>query len=289
MQKKNQPGKPSSPFGSGVVQRSDDYIPPETEETEEEKAEQEEQEESKDAALSTPKRGLAFRDPEQISLLDYIPKGTLKHLTEAQKDGLENFRNEGPYWMNAAIICRDHLCVYKEKCPLFIHKVARPVGEDCPIERSQMDTMRAVLLSRLPPNEQEDPFTRIMIEDLVMIQIVEARAMGDFAIEGTFEVDDVRGYNPSTNQEIVAKVVHRAVAVLEKTGKRKDRLLAKLLATPKDRADAKRDGAFDRSRKAAELGSRIADVAQRRRDEMRDSVYVIERVPVQDAESSEED
>lgn len=279
MQKAEQHGKPDSPFGSGVVQFPE--TPDETVEVKEEvQAEETQQEES---ALITPEeeKGVALPDKDLNlpTIIDYMDEGTVKLLTEDQKKALSRGVRGMGYWMDAVMICEDHNCDYKAKCPLFIAKIPRPRGKDCPVELTQTYGYKTMLMSRLAEQDREDPFIEIQINDLVHLMMLEARAHGKFGIDGgMIEVDDVRGFNPISGEHVVSKVVHRAIGVIERMGKEKRKILSKLLATPQDRAKADRDGVYDRSRKAAEIGDRIAKVAEKRKKDMKREVYLVERL-----------
>jgi hypothetical protein len=291
MRKLRQHGKPGSPFGEKVTQ-----YPETPDETVEVKAPAEEPvvETEDDKALATVEEnsGVSTKTVAELpTVLDFLPESTAKLISEDQKRALLGNVNSLGYWMETSMVCNDHECAFKQKCHLFKAKIPRPVGEDCPVELAQSHAYKMMLTGSLSVEDQQDPFLIIQINDLVHIMMIEARAYGQFGIDGgVIEVDDVRGFNPISGEHVVAKVVHRAIAILEKTGKRKERLLAKLLATPQDRAKADRDGVHDRSRKAAEIGARIAKVAKQRKGEMQKGgreVFVVERHVVEEADVTE--
>jgi len=293
MQKINKHGKPGSPFGGLVTQypeTPDETVDlrPDPSPLAEEAPEAAPAEDDK--ALSTiEEKGVAVSKVADLpTALDFMPESTVALLSTEQKAALAGNVNNLGYWMEAAMICEDHACAFKTKCHLFRAKIPRPIGEDCPVELGQMHAYKMMLTGSLSIEDQQDPFLIIQINDLVHIMMIEARAYGQFGIDGgVIEVDDVRGFNPISGDHVIAKVVHRAIGILEKTGKRKERLLGKLLATPQDRAKADRDGIFDRSKKAAEIGERIAKVAQRRKGEMKKEMFIVERVVVEETESHE--
>lgn len=280
MRKVERHGKPNSPFGSTVSQIPDK--PDETveirdpEEVEEAPAEETSTDliTKPEASTDVPSTSVGLKLP---TIEDFMPESTVKLLTAEQRKALQgSVRNLG-YWMEAAMICEDHQCAFKEKCHLFRAKIPRPKGEDCPIELAQMHSYKVMLMSKLSEDDRSDPFLEIQINDLVHIMMQEARAHGQFGIDGgVIEVDDVRGIVPATGEHVISKVVHRAIGILERLGKRKERLLAKLLATPLDRAKADRDGVYDRSRKAAQIGDRIAKIAEQRKKEMKKETYIVE-------------
>jgi len=287
MQKDVKHGKEGSPFGGGVTQYPDK--PDDTVEVKAPAEEPPEEPPTKDgssksvlAAIET-KSGLSLKNSTLPTILDFIPDSTIKLLSEDQKKAVSTSLHNLGYWMEAAMICKDHDCAFKDKCNLFKAKIPRPVGEDCPVELMQARAYKMMLTGSLSDEDQEDPFLMIQINDVVHVMMIEARAHGQFGIDGgVIEVDDVRGFNPVSGQDVIAKVVHRAISIIEKMGKRKDRLLSKLLATPQDRAKADRDGVFDRSKKAAEIGARVAKVAKEQKGRMKREKFIVERIEVEE-------
>jgi hypothetical protein len=316
MEKRPNHGKAGSPFGGTVTQfpdQPDDSVQVKTPDTPEpEEAKENEvlevledprttalaKQGNKEGGLEAPENdvensggGMVRVKDTLPTILDFIPEETAKLLSEEQRAAMSRNVNNLGYWSEAAMICKDHACAFKDKCHFFRAKVPRPVGEDCPIELAQMHAYKVMLTGSLSNEDAQDPFLAIQINDIVHIMMMEARAYGQFGIDGgVIEQDDVRGFNPISGEHVVAKVVHRAIAILEKTGKRKERLLAKLLATPQDRAKADRDGVFDRSKKAAEIGARIAGIAEKRKGEMKKrgrEIFVVERVEVEETEPTQ--
>jgi hypothetical protein len=281
MAKEQQYNPHSSPFGPGVSQfpNNDD---PTVERAPAESPVEELPQGGSEVSVPSRDTDLSTRSAGPPLLIDFLTRETILGMTPEQKAGVTQ-RGNLSEWMTRVMVCKDHSCKYKEKCLLFRLKLPRPVGKDCVIEEHFIANAKWALMEHLGDEYKGDPWIELRIDEVILNMVQENRAAQQHAIDGgIIEVDDIKGFDRASGEKIIGKVLHRALNVLNQTGKRKDRLLADLLATPRERAKVDRDGMYDRSRKAAEIGDRMAKIAEKRKKDMKREVYVVERVEMED-------
>jgi len=286
--------KPASPFGSRVAQRNENSDPIADEAPRQDPDPVEvSKEEAQEHALAIKKEFSieVLEEPKPgPKIADYLSKATMDQLSHEQIKAMNTNVGGTNNWAEPVMVCRDHLCPYQDKCPLFKAKVPRPIGHDCPVELTMIRYLKLNLMNNLPPEDRGDPFIELQIDSLVVSILAQSRARTKWAIDaGDIEQDDVKGVDQKGNQ-IVGKVLHRALHIMKDFSKQEKELMAKLLATPQDRAKVDREGLHDRSKRAAELGDRIAaKIAEKKKKMRTGEVYIIERTEIQDAEYKVQD
>lgn len=203
-------------------------------------------------------------DEKQISeVIDHLPEYQVLKLSDNQKAGLAKSIDPNGFLHLTPMICNDHDCPMYRKCPLVRLLIARPVGDDCPVESAEIRTWQHRLFDVLPVEEKGDPYNVMLVNDIALLQLIEQRAMVKLADTGDIEQEITVGYAPDGGA-LKNKDIHRSIQVLERIGKRKTQLMSKLLATPQDKVKAATAGMYDRSQAAVKLVAKMEELEAKR-------------------------
>jgi len=199
---------------------------------------------------------------------DFLPAYQVERLTPAQREGLKKSIDTNGFLAMAPMICKDYACPIIDKCPLKRLAITRPVGEDCPVESAEVRGWQQKLFEVLPAEEQLDPYNVMLVNDIVLLTLVEQRAIVKMAHDGgDIEKEITVGHTPD-GRPLKGVDEHISVKVYERMNKMKVKLMAKLLATPQDKVKAATSGMYDRSREAATLMERMTEIMEKKAKEM---------------------
>ena len=196
-------------------------------------------------------------------VIEHLPEYQVQKLTPEQKNGLAKAIDPNGFLHLTPMICNDQDCPMYRKCPLVRLLIARPVGEDCPVESAEIRTWQHRLFEVLPAEEKGDPYNVMLVNDIALLQLIEQRAMVKLADTGDIEQEITVGYAPDGGA-LKNKDIHRSLQVLERIGKRKTQLMSKLLATPQDKVKAATAGMYDRSQAAVKLVAKMEELQAKR-------------------------
>jgi hypothetical protein len=203
-------------------------------------------------------------NPDALSLLDFLPKQTVANLPQGKREALIRSLDDGGFFALNPMLCQGDKCPIYEKCPLQLQGVPLPFGSDCPVETASMMMQHKLLINSMPTEDLSDPFTMMLVQDLELVNLILSRASAQFAVDGgKVEKKYVVGYGPS-GQPLYTTDVHKTLPIIEKYGKRKREIMAKLLTTPQDKARAEREGLHDKSRQSAMLQRKIEEILEKR-------------------------
>jgi hypothetical protein len=174
---------------------------------------------------------LPSSEGEVSQVVDFLPAYQVERLTPAQKNGLAKAIDPHGFLALAPMVCHDTECPMFQKCPLVRLEITRPVGDDCPVESAGVRTWRDRLFAVLPKEEQADPYNVMLVNDIALLLLIEQRATIKMSKTGDIEQEIIVGHAPD-GSELRNTDIDRGIQVLEKIGKRKTQLMAKLLATP---------------------------------------------------------
>lgn len=198
---------------------------------------------------------------------DFLPAYQVERLTPAQREGLKKAIDSNGFLAMTPMICKDYACPIIDKCPLKRMEIARPIGDDCPVESAEVRGWQQRLFGVLPIEEQQDPYNVMLVNDIVLLTLVEQRAIVKMAADGgDIEREVTVGHTPD-GRPLLAKDEHISVKVYERMNKMKIKLMAKLLATPQDKVKAATAGMYDRSREAATLMERMSEIMEKKAKE----------------------
>jgi len=178
-------------------------------------------------------------------------------LTKNQQSNISRYEESVKFGFAAAagpMICRDEKCVYFDKCPLSRNGIARPFGEDCPVEGYQIKqwTTQFTEAAGIDLKDPASAYDRMLVDQIVFQMTLEARAAMQLALDPRIEKRAISGYSP-TGQPFYSLENSKAADFYEKLVKTKLRLMRELLTTRKSKADAASKGYADPSRVAANL------------------------------------
>ena len=189
-------------------------------------------------------------------------------LTKSNKEIIDKFYHRAKYGHQGAMpmMCKGQSCRFINMCPLAEAKAELPINKRCPVEGALVEIWAGKLIESLQI-EVDNPDYAVdmdMVYELAGLELIRNRAAVHLSDEPDLFKEKVVGYSPQ-GDKIYDSRPNLALLILEKYGKRVDKLREQLLAT---RHAQTRLGklASDNSVRAANIRRRAQEIAQARKD-----------------------
>jgi hypothetical protein len=189
-------------------------------------------------------------------------------LSKNNKEIIDKFYHRAKYGHQGAMpmMCKGQSCRFLNMCPLAEAKVELPINKRCPVEGSLIEIWAGKLIQSLSI-EVDNPDYAVdmdMVYELAGLELIRNRAAVHLSDDPDLFKEKVVGYSPQ-GDKIYDSKPNLALLILEKYGKRVDKLREQLLATRHSQA---RLGKLtsDNSVRAANIRRRAQEIAQTRKD-----------------------
>ena len=150
-------------------------------------------------------------------------------------------------------------------CPLEEAKETLPIGKRCPVENALVEiwvTKHIEALS-IDPSNPEYAVDMDMVYELAGLELIRNRAASHLSDEPALFREKIVGYSPQ-GAPIYGDAPNLALLILEKYGKRVDKLREQLLATRREQAKLGKLTS-DSSVRAANIRSKAQRIVEARR------------------------
>jgi hypothetical protein len=188
-------------------------------------------------------------------------------LTSNNRHIYENFINRAKYGHQGAMPmkCKGTKCGFINMCPLHEAGDELPLGKRCPVEGALVKIWVEKHIDALDidPNDPDYAVDMDMVYELAGLELIRNRAASHLSDDPELFKEKVVGYSPQ-GEPIYDDKPNLSLLILEKYGKRVDKLREQLLATRRSQAQMGRL-ASDNSVRAANMLKKAQELAERRR------------------------
>ena len=189
-------------------------------------------------------------------------------LTSNNQEVIDKFSHRAKYGHQGALPmqCRGDKCNFISMCPLHEMKVALPIGKRCPVVASLVEIWANKLIASLNI-EVDNPEYAVdldMVYELAGLELIRNRASVHLSDQPELFKEKIVGFSPH-GKEIYDDKMNLALIILEKYGKRVDKLRDQLLATRGAQAKVGKI-AGDNSIRSSNIMERARKLAEQRRD-----------------------
>lgn len=188
-------------------------------------------------------------------------------LTKNNKEVVDQFFQRAKYGHQGAMpmMCKGTKCRFISMCPLAEAGEKLPLAKRCPVEGALVEIWASKLIDALDidPNDPDYAVDMDMVYELAGLELIRNRAAVHMSDEPDLFKEKIVGYSPQ-GEPIYDDKLNLSLTILEKYGKRVDKLRDQLIATRQSQAKLGKLQS-DSSVRAANIKERARKIAEARR------------------------